>query len=120
MATKIEIVNGAYSEIRISGLTIQPTPRNAELGLAKLEDMMAEYQGVNICVGYNFEELPDANTETMVDKKFNKMMKTNLAIELIAAFNKVVPMSLTKLASSSLSLGSSMVAKVAALCRFLG
>lgn len=110
MTLKIEIVKGAYSEIRISGLTVQPSPNNEELGLTLLEDMMEEYEGKNICVGYNFEDVPDANTETLVERRFNRMMKTNLAINLVAAFNKIVPRELTLLASASLSSAASMVA----------
>ncbi len=39
---KVDILNDAYSKIRISGLTVTPTPPDLELSLNRLESMMSE------------------------------------------------------------------------------
>jgi hypothetical protein len=61
--TKVDLISGAYSKLRISGLTVQPTPEDLELALTRLENTMAEIEGArNICLGYNFEDQPDPNS----------------------------------------------------------
>jgi len=103
MSTKIEVVKGAYSQVRISGLTIQPGPEDVELALERLETMMAELYSRNICLNYNFEEVPDANSETGVSRQFDHMMQTNLAVRVVPDFNKEPTTTLVFQASQSLS-----------------
>lgn len=110
MTTKSRIINAAYAQMRISGLTVDPTPEDLELALDRLEDMCAELEGRNLCLNYNFEDTPDPATQTGVDKKFNHMLKTNLAIRLIADFGQVTPPTLATQAVQSMSAASSMVA----------
>jgi len=110
MTTKSRIVNSAYAQMRISGLTVDPTPEDLELALDRLEDMCAELEGNNLCLHYNFEDTPDPATKTGVDKKFNHMLKTNLAIRLLADFGKMPPISLVAQANQSVSRASGMVA----------
>ena len=102
--TKIEVINRAFEEIRISGLTVNPIPSDIVAALDRLEDMMAEYfTNYSFNIGYNFEETPDVNSPTEVTRNYSAMMKTNLAVRLIAMFNKQVPASLVSLAKSSFS-----------------
>lgn len=110
MTTKIETIKSAYSQLRISGLTVQPASENVETALCRLEDMMAEYDGAGVCVGYNFENEPDPNSITNVQRKYWQMMASNLAVRLIADFNKQVPQALLMQASASYSSASSSVA----------
>ena len=111
MTTKIEAINSAYSQIRISGLTVQPTPEDVSTALWRLEDMMAELEDTrNICVGYNFEEAPDPNSETGVKRGYQHMIATNLGIRLIPDFNKQVPQTLMAQASQAMSGVSGAVA----------
>ena len=110
MALKSEIINDAFSQLRISGLTVIASPKNNETALARLEDMAEELEGRNICMSYNFEEEPDPNSQMGTAKKFNYMFKTNLALRLAADFGKMVPPSLATMASQSISSVSSMVA----------
>lgn len=107
MSTKIDIINGAYTQLRISGLTVDPTPEDLELALDRLEDMMAELTARNICTHYAFELTPDPNTDTQVDRKYNQMMKTNLALRLVD-FGKAIPPELFAQATQSLSTASSI------------
>ena len=104
MSTKIDCINKAYSQMRVSGLTVNPTPEDVSIALDRLESMMAElYETKNIDLGYNFEDEPDPNSDTMVPRSFWQMMETNLAIRLIPDFNKAVPQVLLSQATQSLS-----------------
>ncbi len=88
MLTKGEVVTNAYSQLKISGLTSNPRPEELENALNRLESMMAEFNGRNICLDYAFEDVPDLATSTEVDVQFNQMMETNLATRLIPDFGK--------------------------------
>ena len=110
MSLKIEIINGAYSRIRVSGLTVQATPNDVALALDRLEDLAEELRSINICIGYNFEEEPDPNSLTNVKRKFKSMLEANLAVRLLSDFGKQIPQSLAMLASATLSTASSITA----------
>lgn len=88
MRTKGDLVNNAYSQARISGLTSQPTPEDLTLTLNRLEGMAAEFKGRNICVNYNFEDTPDLNSPHNMEKEHEFAFETNLAIRLLADFGK--------------------------------
>ena len=51
---KGEAVKQAYAQIRISGLTVDPTPEDIELAIWELDQMMWEWQGKRRLVNYNF------------------------------------------------------------------
>lgn len=110
MTLKSEIINDAFAQLRISGLTVIASPKNNEDALNRLEDMAEELEGRNICAGYNFEEAPDPSSEMGTERKFNQMFKTNLAIRLASDFGKIAPQLLLSQATQSLSSASSMVA----------
>lgn len=110
MSTKGSIVKKALTQLRISGLTVQPSPEFTESGLDILEDMMSQLEGANLCFNFNYEELPNSDTQTGVLKKFDWMMVTNLAYRLIAPFNKKVPPSLVMAATGSLAAATSNLA----------
>lgn len=88
IATKGELINGAHEQLRISGLTADATPKEKETALIMLEEMMAEYEGRNICLEYLFEEEPDPDSTSNIAIQFNQMAKTNLAVRLIPVFGK--------------------------------
>ncbi len=112
MNTKADITNGAYSQLRISGLTVNPRPSDDVTALLRLENMAAELEdGRNICLDYNFEEEPDPNSLTNVERPFWQMLETNLAIRLIPDFNKQVPQALIAQASQSMSVASGISAR---------
>ena len=115
--TKGEIINDAYSQLRISGLTVDATGKEKETALNRLEGMAAEFEGRNICINYIFEELPDTSTSTGVSLQFQQMLATNLAVRLIPDFGKNSQqspslMDLKKQANQSLSNASARTAKV--------
>jgi hypothetical protein len=112
MTTKAQVISGAYSQLRISGITVQPSPSDLALALSRLESMMAELQGTrNFTVNYNFEATPNINSTTNVIDAYRNMMETNLAIRLIPDFNKEVPQALAVQAMQSMSAAIGMVAQ---------
>jgi len=92
--------------MRISGLTVQPTPEDVNLAIIRLEDMMEEFFGRGMCLGFNFEEKPTATAPHGLARKHLHMAQTNLAIRCGPDFNKVVPPTLTAQASQSFSVAA--------------
>ena len=68
--TKGDIINRAFSALRISGITADPSPEDLELALGKLENMAAELAGRNIHTNFAFEDDPDPNTPHNMERKF--------------------------------------------------
>lgn len=108
---KVNVISDAYSKLRISGLTVLPTPEDLELALSRLESMMAELDVRGISLNYNFEDDPDPNSLTNIPKFSFDGISSQLALRLVPDFNKVVPMQLMAMASASMSAISGKVAK---------
>lgn len=88
---KIDIINDAYSQLRISGITVQPTPADVELALSRLESLAAELRSRNLDAGYMFEEVPDPNSPSGIPLEYKYAFSSYLALNLIPDFNKAVP-----------------------------
>lgn len=114
MIRKGDIVNDAYSRLRISGLTVNPSPEDVSVALMRLEDMASEWEERNICLSYNFEDYNDvdANSDSGIPRWASNAVKANLAIRLLADFGKEITPSLMMAANSSLSFVVSKTAKV--------
>lgn len=113
MTTKADIINRAFEDLRISGLTVSQGPQGNVWGLYRLEDMMAElWQGRNFNVNYNFEQTPDINSDTGVDQAFNPMMAANLAIRLVPLYNKQIPPQLDMLAKGTSTSAFNIVSRM--------
>lgn len=95
MKTKIELVNGAFAELRISGLTSSTDAEDIELGLNALEDVMHD---VNLPLQFNFEDLPDPNTESGLPEFATLAIKLKLAERLAPSYNK--PSNITGLSAA--------------------
>lgn len=108
---KIDLVNCAYSQLRISGLTVDPTPEDLAVALDRLEAMAAEWESRNICTGYNFTDRPRPNDVTNIELWTKQAFETNLAVRLIPDFNKAVPPALEMQARQALSNISGRIAK---------
>lgn len=100
---KGDLVTSAFSRARISGLTRQPTNDELDKALDRLEDLMAEWQARNMCTGYFFEEEPNPNTPHNVPRAYHRAIKSNLAMGILADFNKMAPPSLVLEAQGALS-----------------
>lgn len=109
---KVDVLNDAYSKIRISGLTVNPNPSDLELSLNRLESIASELQDARgIALGYNFEDDPDPNSNSNLPKFAWDGISSLLATRLIPDFNKVVPPQLMAMTSASLSAISGKVAR---------
>jgi len=108
MATKGEIINGAYSRLRISGLTVNPSPEDITVGLDVLEDSMGELEDIyNICLNFNYADDPDPNDESNIARGFLKSVKNFMAWQLAMFFGKQIPPSLEAMSSAAISTLSS-------------
>ena len=87
-AFKVDLINDAYSMLRISGMTVDPTPQDLELALMRMESMMDEWLSRNVDIGYFFEDKPDPNTESGVIRAYWNAIASNLALRLTPDFNK--------------------------------
>lgn len=96
---KIDVIQDAYSQLRISGLTVQPTPEDLNVALFRLENMAAE---LNLNIDYNFEDNPDVNSPINVQRQYWNGLATNLAVRLVD-FGKQVPVELQRQANQSYS-----------------
>lgn len=88
MATKADIINGAYARLRISGLTIDASPEEVSLALEQLEDTVRELESKNICLNYNFADDPDPNDEATVPSFAVGPLKDILADRMAMYFGK--------------------------------
>ena len=109
---KIDLINKAYSQMRISGMTLNPTPEENELALDKLEDMMSELFGRNIDVSYNFEDAPDLNSYHNVERKYWYSIASMLGLRLCDDFGRAPTQLLVAAATAGLSFLSSSTALV--------
>ena len=110
--TKSDIVNAAFSEIRISGLTNNPTPSQKQAALDSLESIAYEFQSRNICINYNFTENPDLSDLTNTPPFARQALICSLAIRLAASFGKNIPDSLRLQTRQSVSTLSSATAVI--------
>jgi hypothetical protein len=85
---KIDIINGAYSQMRVSGLTVNPSANDLVLALRRLEGLANELEGRNVCTGYYFEEDPDVNSPCGLDSKYWYAFECILAMRLVPDFGK--------------------------------
>ena len=112
MATKADLINDAYSQLRISGLTVQASPADITVALRRLEGMAAEWESRDMCIGYVFEDAPDINTESGVQSWAQYAVSANLAVRLVPDFNKAIPQLLMMQATQSASNVASRTAVV--------
>lgn len=111
--TKIEIVNRAYQALRISGLTVQAIPEENDMALSMLEDMMWEFESVNICTDYYFSgDKIDPNSPSGLQPYTHNAASMNLANRIANFFGKETPSGILKQAVGSLANWSSRTAKV--------
>lgn len=88
MKTKIQLIDDAFTEIRISGLTSQPDNEDVKLALGRLESMMSE---VKIDLGFRFESTPNPNTPSGIPSYANYAISLMLASRLAPLYGKAAP-----------------------------
>lgn len=88
MTLKSDIIEGAFSLLRISGITVEPSPEDNVTALRRLEDFANEMQGRNVCTGYYFEDVPDINSPAGLEPPLHHSFKAILAARLMPDFGK--------------------------------
>jgi hypothetical protein len=88
MLLKADIINDAYSKLRVSGLTVGATPEDITLALNRLENMIREFQGRNICVDWEIVDVPDVNDYHNLRPEHYDAISTLLAGRLMVDFGK--------------------------------
>jgi len=85
--TKSDLINEAYSRMRVSGLTRVPDGEDIRTALRRLENMAAIW-GETYCTGYNFEDTPDPGSLHNLKRKYWSAYESNLALLLLSDFGK--------------------------------
>ena len=67
---KSDIINKAYDDLRISGLTTNATPDEIQTALIELESMAGEFRVRNMDANYNFEDIPDPSANSNIPRSF--------------------------------------------------
>lgn len=97
--TKIQILNDAFTELRINGITTQPDNEDVRLGLYRLEDYMSE---LTFSLGFKFESVPQPNTYSGIPQYANFAIASGMAVRLAPAYGKP-PEALIRQASAAMS-----------------
>ena len=96
MPKKIDLVQGAYQLIRISGLTSKAIPEEIEIGLQTADDLAGEIS-TTLDLGYiqptNYGE-SDPDDFSGLSVQTAGPFKKLLALELVDYFGKAIPISL--------------------------
>lgn len=91
MTTKNEIVLSAYEELRISGITSNPSSEDITLGVKRLDMMMLGWQNSGLCLSYirsvSFFDV-DPNQDSGLNDVNAHAVVLNLAKTLCPAFGK--------------------------------
>lgn len=92
--TKGEIVLQTYVLMRISGLTVSPTPEDTEIALVSLERMILSYENNGLFLSYNKSESypsPDPDEESGLSDKSIQAVALLLFKNVAPAFGKAFP-----------------------------
>lgn len=113
MYTKAEVINQAFDQLRISGITFIPSAAQTQKALGYLESMMAQWASAYAFnCGYNFEITPNTASTCGPDLTFKDMMAANLAVRLAPSYGKEVPPSLDEQATMGFTAGLGIIAQL--------
>jgi len=89
MTTKGELVNSAYEELRISGLTTNPTPEDVTLAIKLMDRMVAQWRNKTLCLGYEdtVDSVNPSQNSGLATQEEDAVIQ-NLAVRLSPAFGK--------------------------------
>lgn len=84
--TKVDIINESYSQLRISGITVKPTPGEIVRALNRLE-MLADKTKV---ARYNYEDEPEINSLAGISLSDFYSLSVLLAVRLLSDYGKSI------------------------------
>ncbi|MCP4262909.1 MAG: hypothetical protein GY774_36175 [Planctomycetes bacterium] len=91
--TKRQFIIEAYTEIGYASYEFDLEPEQLQIGLRRLDSMIATWNGLGIRLGYpipSSPELSNLDDETEVPDSSNEAIYTNLAIRLAPPVGKMV------------------------------
>lgn len=88
MLLKSDIINETFSLLRISGLTVEASPADKALCLARLESLASELETRQVRLNYNFKEAPDVNDAAGIDLAYKYSVACVLAFRIFPDFGK--------------------------------
>lgn len=93
MATKLELIHGAYAELGLADYVFDLSPEEIDTGLHRLDRMMATWYAKGIRIGYNLP--PDAsssstNDDACIPDWAEDPAITNLALRIAPTIGKQV------------------------------
>ncbi|WP_412021536.1 packaged DNA stabilization gp4 family protein [Burkholderia cepacia] len=92
MATKQELVEGAYEEIALAGYVFDLEPEELETGLRRCDRLGAEWDAMGIRIGYNIADSDGSSLddESGVPDWAQNAFITNLALSIAPTIGKQV------------------------------
>lgn len=91
MITKNELVLESYDQLRISGLTSNPTPSEITIAIRRMDSMISGWQNKGLCLGYNktenYSNIDPNQNSGLLDSDILAVV-LNLAKTLAAIFGK--------------------------------
>ena len=100
--TKGDLISGVYALMRISGLTVNPTPEDVVVGLSIADDYAAELKGEGLDLGWQYPSSygsSDPADNSGLTPEMAGPFKKLLFIQLCSAFGKDVPMAVAATAA---------------------
>jgi hypothetical protein len=102
--TKLDIIKDAYSQGLATGVTTTPTADDIDVAVNRLEAMASELQeAYGVRANYNFENNPEANSDSGLEPWMKQAFATNLMLRLCQDFGTEPAMTLLSAARASMS-----------------
>ena len=115
IVTKGDLVNGTYSLMRISGLTVDATPEDTSLALQVADDYAEELNGSGLDVGWQYpatygasEPSDNSGVTTQIAGPFKKLLMR----ELVLAFGRETTQTLEMIANKGMRALENIVVSV--------
>ena len=115
IVTKGDLISGTYSLMRISGLTVDPTPEDSTLALQVADDYAEELKGDGLDLKWqppaNYGESDPADTSGLTTEMagpFKKLLMT----ELVLAFGREITPTLSMIANKGMRALENIVVSV--------
>jgi hypothetical protein len=93
MITKNDLVLSAFEELRISGITVKPSPSEVASAIKRLDSMILGWQNKGLCLSYvrsaGFSDVDPNQDSGLNDVNANAVI-TNLAKTLCPAYGKTL------------------------------
>jgi hypothetical protein len=99
MITKRELISQAYGEIGYSSYTFDLLPEQIQAALKKLQQMAAEWDGVGIRIGYDFDA--GLNDDSGLPDHSHYAYAANLSLRIAPSVGKRAPPELMSMSNKA-------------------